>query len=234
MVLPIKGMQKTSLIDYPPYVVSTLFVGYCDFRCPYCQNVDLVKQPKRLPTLPEQEILRFLESRKRWLDGVCITGGEPCIHKDLPNFIVKVKRLGLKVKLDTNGTNPGMIRELIDKKLVDYIAMDIKAPLEKYDKVAKVKVSKKDIQKSINIMRASGIKYEFRTTVVPDLLTKKDILAIAKWLKGSKKYFLQQFRSDKGVLDKSYKNKKPYPSEELKKMADLARPYFEICEVRGI
>lgn len=234
MVLPIKGIQKTSLIDYPPYVASTLFVGYCDFRCPYCQNVDLVEKPEKLPDIPEQEILGFLKARKKWLDGVCITGGEPCIHKELPNFIAKIRRLALKVKLDTNGSNPKMIKELVDKKLVDYIAMDIKAPLAKYDKVAKVKVNKKDIQESINIIRESGVKYEFRTTVVPGLITREDILAIAKWLKGSKKYFLQQFRSDRGVLDKSYKNKRTYSPEKLKEFADLARPCFDICEVRGI
>ncbi len=229
----IRGIQKTSLIDFPGKIATTLFLDSCNFRCPYCYNIDLVLGTNKLENHTEEEILEFLKSRKKFIDGVCLTGGEPCLHPDLKEFIAKIKNLGLLVKLDTNGTNPEVLKELIEEKLIDYIAMDIKAPLEKYEKVVKRKVDLEKIQESVNIIRNSGIDYEFRTTVVPGLFNREDALAIGKWLKGSRRYFLQQFRSEK-TLDEKFKGKEPYSIEQLKELAETAKPFFEKVEIRGI
>jgi pyruvate formate lyase activating enzyme len=231
-MLPVKGMQKTSLIDYPGKICSILFLAGCNFRCGFCQNPDLITDTGSLPSMPESEIFDFLSSRKKWIDGVCITGGEPCLYKDLPDFVRKIKETGLLVKLDTNGTAPGMLEYLVKNKLVDYIAMDIKASPERYEKVAGAEMEIKDIEKSIELIKNSGIEYEFRTTVVPGLFDKEEALKIGKWLKGSKRYFIQQFRPDT-VLDGKFKAVKPFSEAELKEFAGLLRPFFEKVEVRN-
>jgi pyruvate formate lyase activating enzyme len=228
----IKGFQKLSLIEYPEKISAIVFLGNCNFKCHFCYNIDLVKDYKKLPDIPEKEILDFLSTRKGLLDGIAITGGEPTIHKELPEFIKKIKDLGFLVMLETNGTNPEMLKELIDNKLVDYIAMDIKAPLEKYDDIAGVKVNKKDIQDSIDIIRNSGIDYEFRTTVVPKHFNENDAVAIGKWLKGSKRYILQQFRPEK-TLDEDYRKMESYPPEKLKELAEIMKLYFDSVKIRG-
>ena len=229
----IKGLQKLSLIEYPGKISAIVFLGNCNFRCHFCYNTDLVKNYDKLPDIPEKKILDFLSTRKGLVDGLAITGGEPTLHKDLPVFIKKVKDLGFLVMLETNGSNPKMLKELIDKKLVDYIAMDIKAPLEKYDDVTGVKVNKKNIQESIDIIRNSGIDYEFRTTVIPKHFKKEDALAIGKWLKGSKRFYIQQFRSDK-TLDESYKKMEAYSPEKMKELVEIMKPFFDSVKVRGI
>lgn len=229
----IKGFQKLSLIEYPGKIVAIAFVGKCDFKCPFCYNIDLVKNYKKMPDIPEKKIIDFMSKRKRLLDGLVITGGEPTIHKGLSKFIEKIKDMGFLVMVETNGSNPSMLNRLIKRKLVDYVAMDIKAPLEKYDKAAGVKVNKKKIQESIDIIRNSGIDYEFRTTVIPKLFKKEDAIAIGKWLKGSKRYYLQQFRPDK-TLDKSFEKVKSYPPEKLKEFARIMKPFFKFVKVRGI
>src|SRR3989338_3543069 len=142
----IKGLQKTTLVDFPTYIASTIFISSCNFKCGFCYNVDLVNDQKKLPIISEEEILQFLEKRKNVLDGVCITGGEPTLYKNLKNFIKKIKEIGYKIKLDTNGTNPLLLKELIDEKLVDYVAMDIKSSKEKYNKAAGVPVDMKKVQ----------------------------------------------------------------------------------------
>ena len=229
----IKGLQKLSLIEYPGKISAIVFLGNCNFRCHFCYNTDLVKNYDKLPDIPEKNILEFLSTRKGLLDGLAITGGEPTLHKDLPDFIKKVKDLGFLVMLETNGSNPKMLKELIDKKLVDYIAMDIKAPLEKYDEVTGVKVNKKKIQESIDIIHNSGIDYEFRSTVIPKHFKKEDALAIGKWLKGSKRFVLQQFRSDK-TLDENYKKMEAYSPEKMKEFVEIMKPFFDFVKVRGI
>jgi len=229
----IKGFQKLSLIEYPGKIVAIVFVGKCNFRCPFCYNIDLVKNYKKLPDIPEKEIIDFISKRRGLLDGLAITGGEPTVHKGLPAFIEKIKDIGFLVMIETNGSNPKMLEQLIKRELIDYIAMDIKAPLEKYDQVAGVKVNKKKIQESIDIIRNSGIDYEFRTTVIPKIFNKKDALAIGKWLKGAKRYYLQQFRPGK-ALDKTFEKVKPYPPEKLKEFAKMMKPYFGFVGVRGI
>jgi len=229
----IKGFQKLSLIEYPGKIVAIVFVGKCDFRCPFCYNVDLVKNYKKLPDISEKKIIDFMSKRKGLLDGIAITGGEPTVHKGLPVFIEKIKDMGFLVMLETNGSNPKILERLIKRKLIDYVAMDIKAPLEEYDKATGVRVNKEKIQESIDIIRNSGIDYEFRTTVIPKFFNKKDAIAIGKWLKGSKRYYLQQFRSDK-TLDKSFEKVKPYPPEKLKEFAEIMKPFFGFVSVRGI
>jgi len=229
----IKGFQKLSLIEYPGKLSAVVFLGKCNFRCGFCYNIDLVKNYKKLPDIPEKKILDFLSTRRELLDALSITGGEPTLHKRLPAFVKKVKDLGFLVMLETNGSNPGMVKKLIDKKLVDYIAMDIKASLEKYDEVAGVKVNKKKIQESIDIIRNSKVDHEFRTTVIPKHFKKEDALAIGKWLKSSKRYVLQQFRPDK-TLNGSYQKIKPYPPEKLKEFVKIMKPYFKSVKIRGI
>ena len=229
----IKGFQKVSLIEYPGKIVAIVFVGNCNFRCPFCYNVDLVLNYKKLPTISEDYVVNFMMKRKGLLDGVSITGGEPTIYPDLPQFARRIKEMGFLVMIETNGSNPNLLKELIERELVDYVAMDIKAPLEKYDEAAGVKVNKNNIQKSIDVIRKSGVEYEFRTTVVPKLLNKKDILTIGEWLKTSKRYFLQQFRPER-TIDKKFEKVKPYPPQRLKEFAELVKPYFEFVGVRGL
>lgn len=193
-----RGWQKTSLNEWPGKVCSVVFLQGCNFRCPFCYNYDLVLNPEKLPLVKEKQVLDYCKKNKDLLDGVMITGGEPLIKKkkDLIRFIKKVKALGLRVGIETNGTNPKMIQFLIANDLVDYLAMDIKAPLiqEKYNQITGVKVDLKKIRKSIKIIIDSNIESEFRTTVVPGLLNEDDILKIVQEIKGGKKYYLQQFQ----------------------------------------
>jgi pyruvate formate lyase activating enzyme len=229
-MLPIKGLQKMSLIDYPPYPSAVLFLGGCNFRCPYCQNPDLVRAPGKIPDITEESIFKFLKERRKWLDGVVITGGEPTLY-ELTDFIKKIKELGLLVKLDTNGTLPQVLRELLSLKLIDYVAMDIKAPLGKYAEAVKSKVTEADIKKSVELVKIAP-DYEFRTTVLPELFTEEDCRAIGEWLRGSKRYVLQQFRTEMGILDPSFKNK--YPREQLFGFQTILKEYIPDVQVRGI
>ena len=209
-----------TLIDYPGKIAATVFTIGCNFFCSFCHNSELVdpEKIKKQPIISEKEFFEFLESRKGDLDGVCITGGEPTIHKDLPGFIKKIKELGFSVKLDTNGSNPEMLKKLIGEKLIDYIAMDIKGPLQ---------IPKK----SVEIIKNSGIDYEFRTTIVPALHKKEDIIKIAKEISPAKKYFLQQFRPGKN-LDKKFEKEKTYSKKELDEFCEVIKSYFDFCGVR--
>jgi pyruvate formate lyase activating enzyme len=235
--LIIKGFIPTSLLDWDGKIVSTLYTPYCNFRCPYCQNAELVLNPKRLETIPFEVIEDYLTKNKKWIDGVCLTGGEPCMYKDLPEFIQKIRKLGVLVKLDTNGGFPIMLQDIIKKKLVDYIALDIKAPIDlsSYSKSTGVKNPKilEKVKKSIKLIMNSRIDYEFRTTVVPTLHKEKDIEKIAKFIKGAKKYALQNFSNKGEILDPQFKNVKPYHIEILRRMQKIASPYVKKCVVRG-
>ncbi len=234
--MQIGGLQKSTLIDYPGLVACTVFLIGCNFRCPWCYSSELVLPDKitKQPVISEEEFFSFLEKRKDLLEGVVICGGEPTINPSLPEFILKIKEMGFKVKLDTNGSNPEMIKELIEENLLDYIAMDIKAPLKKkYEKATGVKVDLEKIKKSIEIIKNSKIDYEFRTTVVPEIHTKKDFIEIAKDISPAKKYFLQNFRAEKNI-DSSFQNKKPHSSDFLKKTAEEISSFFEVCKVRDI
>ena len=234
MKIEIKGFIETSMLDWEGMIISTLYVPYCNFRCPYCQNSGLVLSPQQYETIPLEKITDFLVKKKDWIEGICLTGGEPCLFKDLPDFLKKIRETEAKIKLDTNGAFPEMLKKVIKEKLIDYVAMDIKAPIEedKYNQSAGIKVDLSKIKESIEIIMTSDIDYEFRTTVVPTLHTQEDIVEIARYIQGAKKYALQNF-SNKEVMNPSFKEIKPYRREELKKMAKLASPYVTICKVRG-
>jgi pyruvate formate lyase activating enzyme len=227
----IKGLEKQTVLDYPGKLACTIFTFGCNFRCGFCHNPELIIDDGR-PEIKQEEVLDFLDKRKGFLDGVCITGGEPTLNKDLPEFISKIKSIGFSVKLDTNGTNPDMLEDLIKKGLVDYIAMDIKAPLESYDKTANVKVNKEDIQRSVELIR-NFPNHEFRITVVPGLFDKEDARSIGEWLNDSGRFYIQQFRGIK-TLDKKFVNKEPFSKEELEKFCNIMKPFFEKCEIRGL
>jgi len=230
--MKIGGFQKTSLLDYPKEISSIIWTVGCNFNCPFCYNVDVVK--KTTKDISEKEIFSFLEKRKKVIDGLVISGGEPLLQEDIASFCEKVKKLGYKIKIDTNGTFPEKLKELIDKKLVDYIAMDIKAPKGKYSDLAGKKVDIKKIQKSIDLIRISGVDYEFKTTFVPSLLCKKDIQEIGRWLDGSEKYFLQQFKNNIPTLSSDLEEATPYSKEELLDALEEVKPFFKCCDIRGV
>lgn len=213
MPIVIGGFQKSSLINYPEKISAVIFTQGCNFRCPYCHNPELGVNV--LSTSYQiSSMLDFLKSRIGKLDGVVITGGEPTLHKDLPDFIKQIKDMGFCVKLDTNGTNPCMLKELIESKLIDYVAMDIKAPIEKYKQIVYAKVDTDNILKSIEILKTSGIDYEFRTTVVKSQLSLSDFDKIGEIIKGAKKYYLQRFLPTK-VLDESFIKEQTYSDVEF-------------------
>jgi len=201
----IGGIQKLSLIDYPGKICAIIFTQGCNFRCPYCHNPELVLPQMYGEIIPEEDIFGFLQKRKGSLDGVEITGGEPLLHKDIGVFLRKIKQMDYTVKLDTNGSFPNRLKDIIRNRLADYIAMDIKAPLEKYNFIAGVKVNTEDIKKSIRIIVRSGLDYHFRTTVVKGLLTIKDIKQIRRLVKkeGGQRHTLQKFRFSGKILDNS-------------------------------
>ncbi|MCD6429464.1 anaerobic ribonucleoside-triphosphate reductase activating protein [bacterium] len=232
--MTIGGLQKFTLLDYPGKIAATIFVSGCNFRCPFCYNPELVLPEKiqEQPQIPLEEIYEFLEERKNLLEGVVLCGGEPTIHKDLPQLAKKIRNLGYSIKLDTNGSNPEMIKKMVEDDLLDYVAMDVKAPKKKYQQLAGRKIDVKKIGKSIKIIKESGIDYEFRTTVVPKLLDKNDILSIAKWISPAKKYVLQEFKASKNI-DPKISQLKPYPKEYLTEIQRAIVPFFEICEIRA-
>jgi len=229
----IKGIQEDSLLDYPGKISEVIFLFGCNFSCHNCHNPGLVLEQDD-DSLNKETLMDYLKKRKNQAlspDGVCITGGEPTINKDLPEFISKIRDLGYLIKLDTNGTNPKMIKQLLEKKLLDYVAMDIKAPFERYEEVVNAKVNLEDIKESINLVKSMK-DYEFRTTVIPDL-TKKDIIEMTDLIKGARAYYLQQFQAEK-CLDKEYEKKKPHSKGSLEEIREEIKDNFKICEVRGI
>ena len=232
-----KGLQRVSLLDYQGKVAAVVFVGGCNFRCPFCYNRDLVLNLVNSPSLGEKWILRYLKKRRGWLDGLVVTGGEPTIHAWLPGFLEKVKGLGYSVKLDTNGSKPELLAGLLGKRLVDYVALDVKAPLieERYQAVAGMPGGGvvEEVEASIALLMSSGVDYEFRTTVVPNLLSVEDVLLIAERIKGAKKYYLQQFKPTDSHIDEKYSEVKPYPLEILHEIRRQIAHDFEICGVRG-
>lgn len=210
----ISGIQKTSLIDYPRKICTVLFTRGCNFSCGFCHNPELVKRSLYLKPLDNNEVLSFLAKRRRTIDAVTITGGEPTLHRDLPQFIKQIKDLGYLIKLDTNGSNPDMIQQLLSQKLITYFAMDIKNSPHKYRQTTNRTIDIKSIKKSVKLIMNSGINYEFRTTVVPGLHTEKDFEAIGKWLAGAKRYYLQAFRPAK-TLDPDFGNIKPFTQKQI-------------------
>ncbi len=227
----IKGLLKTTMIDYPGKMASEVFFGGCNMRCPFCHNIELVKDSDKLDSISEDVVMSFLKKRRKWIDGLVISGGEPTIHRDLPEFMKKVKDTGFLVKLDTNGTNPGVIEKLIKDGLIDCIAMDIKSSPDGYDKATGTKVDMKAIRKSVSLIMNSGLDYEFRTTLVPGLHKKEDVREIGKWLKGARKYAIQQFNSGE-TLDPRLKGRHSFSGKELREMASMVSDCFDVVEVR--
>lgn len=237
--LPVCGIEPTSLIDYPSHVCATLFVSGCNFRCPYCHNSSLVVGSP--PRLNLSEITDFLRLRARTLDGVCITGGEPTLHMDLEAFAAEIKKLGLKVKLDTNGANPRALARLLEQGLVDYVAVDVKAPKGRYGGVVRMPSPFGDVadvaalvESSIKTTMASGVEYELRTTVCPSILDIDDILEIGRWLKGARRYVLQQYFSTRGVLDPETAGRISYPSSWFADAVQRLSGCFDEILVRGV
>ncbi len=227
----IKGLRKVSIIDFPRRICAVVFTGGCNFRCPYCHNPELVVGWEKLLGISEDEVCSFLKKRTGFLDGLCITGGEPTLYKILPNFIRRIKKMGFSVKLDTNGTNPQMIEELIDEGLIDYIAMDVKAIPEKYNIATGVQVNFENIERSIRLIMQSGIEYELRATVFPDFLSKEDGKILGDWLRGAKRFTLQRPRKLKMLLD-VFKDRPTYAESELHNIKDTLSDYIEEVMVR--
>lgn len=232
-MVEIKGLEKFAPLDFPGFISSTIFLGGCNFRCPYCHNADLVLRPESLPTMPLDYFVSYLDSRQGWLEAVCISGGEPLLQEDLEVLCRVIKDRNLLVKVDTNGSLPERLKELIGKKLVDYVAMDIKAPLRRYAQVVHAAVAEEDISRSIEIIRTAGLPYMFRTTVVPGLVSEEDLIEIAGMLRGARVFQIQQF-STRNPIDRNYLQVKPYAAEEIERMAKMVRPYFDEVRTEGV
>ncbi|MBQ7383729.1 MAG: anaerobic ribonucleoside-triphosphate reductase activating protein [Clostridia bacterium] len=227
----IKGLQKTTLLDFPEKVACTVFTGGCNFRCPFCHNASLVISPDFSDIIPEDEFFSFLNKRKGILDGVCITGGEPLLQRDIADFMKKIRDMGFAVKLDTNGAFPDRLKAILDEGLVDYVAMDIKNSQEKYSETCGIQIDLSKISESISLLMNGNIPFEFRTTVVKELHTPQDIESIAKWISGARRYFLQSFTDSGDILASGLS---AYSPEEMKQILASARKYLPSSELRGI
>ncbi len=228
----IHGLQKTTLLDYPSKVAATVFFGGCNFRCPFCHNMNLVLHPDESSVLSEEEVLSFLQSRKGILDGVCITGGEPTLQKDLPAFIEKIKDLGYSVKLDTNGTNPGMLRSLAEKKLIDYVAMDIKSSPEGYALASGLdRPDLAPIRESVAFLLQNTIPYEFRTTIVREYHHDAVMEQIGDWIRGASAYYLQSFTDSDFVPDHQLH---ACDKETLLHFQEILSAYVQSVSLRGV
>lgn len=231
-IMQIYGLNKTTLLDYPEHVAATLFTGGCNFCCPFCHNGELVLCPGSQALIPEEEVLAFLKKRRGILEGVCITGGEPTLQQDLPDFIRKVKELGYRVKLDSNGYRPGVLKQLLKEQLLDYIAMDVKASRENYGKAAGLRnVDLSLVEESIGLLKTGVIDYEFRTTVVKGIHSIGEFEEIGRWLAGSRAYFLQAYRESENVICPGYQS---FSSGEMETMAELAHKYIDRVGLRGV
>ncbi len=215
------GLIKNSFVDYPNEIAAVVFTLGCNFNCWYCHNDELINpKNKSLEIISEEEVIKFLENRKGFLDGLVITGGEPTLHSDLKEFIIKVRNLGFKIKLDTNGTNPEILKNLIDENLVDFVAMDIKNSLAEYEKIVGNCCKVKDIEKSIKILMNSKINYEFRTTFSPDI-SISNIEEIAKMIKGAKSYVIQKYNA------RNESDPKPHPYNDFLLSKEIAQKYVK-------
>ena len=240
--MKIGGLEKLSLIDYPGYLSAIVFTAGCNFRCHFCYNPMLVwpsselggiqNKEKGFSQIPEEDLFLFLKDRVGKIEGIVITGGEPTMHNDLPEFIKKIKALGFKVKLDTNGTIPEMVKKIIDEKIIDYIAMDLKAPLEKYSTIVGVPIDCQKIVESVKIVIESGLPHEFRTTVTPGFLEKDDFSKMGQIIQGADAWYLQKFKSDTDLVDPLLQGKAAFSSKEMEEMAEIGSKFVKICQLR--
>lgn len=229
--MKIGGLRRVSLIDYPGFICATVFLQGCNFKCPYCHNPELVDPSLFRTSIKENNVMEFLDSRKGKLDAVTICGGEPTIQDDLNHFIKQIKKMGFAVKLDTNGSQPHVIKALIAEKLIDFIAMDVKAPLDKYKDIVKTNVNQDSIKESIKIILKATIPYEFRTTVVQSQLEEDDILQIAKLISGASHYVLQNFVPSI-TLDKKFQKEKTFSGDTLQKLKSRLAQQIPVVTVR--
>lgn len=228
----ISGLQKLTLLDYPGRVACTVFTGGCNFRCPFCHNSSLVLPERLAHDTDEEQVLAFLKKRQGTLDGVAVTGGEPLLHKDIDAFLQKVHELGYMIKLDTNGSFPDRLIDIVERGLVDRVAMDIKNTPELYAATAGVKLDLAPIERSKNYLLEGHVDYEFRTTVVRGLHTAESIAGAAKWIAGAKEYYLQQFKDSGDVL--KLDGLGAYGEKEMHTLASSAAEYVPAVQVRGI
>ncbi|MBE3090987.1 MAG: anaerobic ribonucleoside-triphosphate reductase activating protein [Candidatus Atribacteria bacterium] len=233
MNITIKQMIETSLIDWEGKIVSTLYLPLCNFMCPFCYNGELILRPDNFKNIPQKEIDSYLLERKDFIDGICMSGGEPTLYPDLPVYFKGIKDKGFLIKLDTNGTNPKLLKNLLDFGLVDYIALDIKSSLDfgNYSKAAGIidKMMMEKVKNSIELIINSKIDYEFRTTVVPLLHSDETIMEIARYIAGAKKYVLQNFSPLEKTLDPSFQKIKPYSDEKIQNLSEKAKKYVPNC-----
>ena len=228
--MKISGLQKLTLLDYPGKMACTVFTQGCNFRCGFCHNALLVTE-ENSDNISEDELFAFLKKRQGILEGVCITGGEPTLQTDLTEFITRVKAMGYAVKLDTNGTNSRLLKSLIEERLIDYVAMDIKHSPDKYDSICGRKVNMDTIKESVSIIIDSGIDHEFRTTTVREYHTAEDFKAISEWIKGNSKYFLQHFEDSGNLIGD---NLSPFRKDEMLAFADAIKDNLPNASIRGL
>ncbi len=229
--MKICGLQKTTLLDFPGHVAATIFTGGCNFRCPFCHNSDLLEHDIEA-AFTDEEVLRFLAKRRGILEGIAITGGEPTLQPDLEDFILRVRELGYKIKLDTNGSRPDVLRTLCEKGLIDYVAMDIKTCKERYPDVAGIPSLKLDaIQESVEFLKQGTIPYEFRTTVVKELHSAEDFSRIGEWISGASNYFLQNYVDSDQVLVDGFSS---CSKDELLSFMSIVKPHIQHVELRGV
>ena len=230
--MKIQGLQKLTLLDYPGKMACTVFTAGCNLRCPFCHNASLVLRPQENQDIEEEEIFSYLKKRKGILDGVCVTGGEPLLWPDLEAFLFRIKEMGFLVKLDTNGTMPEGLKRLLEKGLLDYIAMDIKNSPQHYGRAAGIEhFDLSGVEESVALLKKGKIPYEFRTTVVKGIHETADFPAIGQWLIGAEKYFLQSFVDSGDVIGQGFES---FSKEELEGFRLLVLPYVPETKLRGV
>jgi len=230
----IRGIYKSSLIDYPGKIAVVVFNAECNFRCGFCHNPDLVIDSHKLEKMPDDDIIRFLLSRAKFIDGVVITGGEPTLSGDLPEFLKKIKEHNFFIKLDTNGSSPQVVEDLLSKNLLDYIALDIKTSPQLYSKLTLSDISFDVILKTLSIIKNSGIEYELRTTCIPEFINHEILKEIGELTGNVRAYYLQQFSLSASLLDNNYKNLVPLRIDYLNELLDVVKGFAATCSVRGI
>lgn len=229
--MKIHGLQKMTLLDYPGLVACTVFLGGCDLRCPFCHNAEILDM-NAPAVMDDKEFLEFLETRRGKLDGVAVTGGEPTLRPDLPELLSEIKRLGFKVKLDTTGNHPDMLKRIVGEGLVDYVAMDVKNSKERYaETVGLTGFDISRVDESISFLLRGDVEYEFRTTVIKQFHDKDSFIGIAEWIKGAEKYYLQGF-VDRDTVP--FAGLEARTEEEMKEYAEIVKPYVKSVELRGM
>lgn len=233
-MIKIGGLQPVTLLDYPGKMAAIVFTLGCNLRCPFCYNPNLVlpEMIRHASIMSNSEVLAFLKKRKKYLEGVVITGGEPLLHKGIITFCRRVKKLGYKIKLDTNGLRPDVLKQLLDRKLIAYFAMDIKGPLEKYQKFSGVPAKPEIIAESIKLIKESGLPYEFRSTLVKGLHSKAAVGKMARAIKGAAKYYLQNFKADTATVGGQAFKGQSFTHKEMEQFRSLAASYVKECKLR--